>query len=183
MNKSRASTLLTIFGAIGVVATAVTAVKNAPKAEQLVNKAELDKGESLTFFEKTRAATPAYIPTALIGASTIACIIGSNVLNKQSQAALASAYALLRNSYDTYRRKVNDIYGEDADDDVIAQMAADEYNETVVDYSSEQGALFLDYNTMQFFRAHIEDVIQKVQKDDGTEYYIICTPLDMSIFS
>lgn len=178
MNKSRASTLLTIFGAIGVVATAVTAVKNAPKAEQLVNKAELDKGESLTFFEKTRAATPAYIPTALIGASTIACIIGSNVLNKQSQAALASAYALLRNSYDTYRRKVNDIYGEDADDDVLAQIAIDEYNETIVDYSSEEEMLFFDYNSMQYFTSRIEDVIQKVQMADGMECYIISTPLD-----
>ena len=100
------STILTIMGGVGVVATSVMAVKATPKALQLLDKAEQEKGEKLTKLETVKVAAPVYIPTVLIGTSTLICVFGANVLNKHKQASLASAYALIDTSFKEYKKKV-----------------------------------------------------------------------------
>lgn len=120
-------TILTCASAVGVVATAVMAVRATPKAIILLEEAKDDKGEDLTKLEIVRTAGPVYIPAALIGLSTIACIIGIKVLSKRNQASLASAYALLSESYQRYRKAANTIYGYDADSKIVAQMAKEVY--------------------------------------------------------
>lgn len=120
-------TILTCVSAVGVVATAVMAVRATPKAIILLEEAKDDKGEDLTKLEIVRTAGPVYIPAALIGLSTITCIIGIKVLSKRNQASLASAYTMLSESYQRYRKAANTIYGEDADSNIAAQMAKEVY--------------------------------------------------------
>lgn len=180
MNKSRVSTLLTIVGAIGVVATAITAAKNTPKAQYLIQKAEYEKEEELTLVEKIKVAAPAYIPTVIVAGSTIACVLGSNVLNKQTQASMASAYALLDASYKEYRRKVNDIYGENADSEVLEQMAKDDYEEFDDELPNGE-VLFWDPMTGKVFSDTFDNVLQKTDMGDGLECYIINTPFDVPL--
>ena len=175
MNKSWASTVLTCVGAIGVVATAVVTAKATPKAIAMLKKAEEEKGEELTKLEIVKTAAPAYIPAILIGTSTIACVFGANILNKQHQASLASAYALLDNSYREYRKKVDELYGEDTDDRVLVELAKEEY-EDIKDSVSGEKQLFFDYSTLRYFEASMDDVIQKATMADGVECYIISTP-------
>lgn len=180
MNKSTVSTILTCLGAIGVVATSIAAVKSAPKAKKLIEEAEHEKEVPLTKFEKAKAAAPAYIPAIVVGASTIACIFGANVLNKQSQASLASAYALLSSSYQEYKDKVVELYGEEADDRVKDEIVKDEivkdhYEESEYDIP-EGEQLFFDFNTLQYFTSTMDKVLQKVTMEDGLECYIISTP-------
>ena len=105
------STILTCVGAVGVAATATMAVKATPKAIALLEEAREEKGEELTKLEVIDVTAPVYIPAAIAGFSTIACIFGANILNKRSQAALMSAYALLDNSYKEYMRKSEELYG------------------------------------------------------------------------
>jgi hypothetical protein len=68
-----------------------------------------------------------YIPAALVGLSTISCIFGANILNKRNQASLVSAYALLSESYQQYRKAAKTVYGDDADSKIKVQMAKDTY--------------------------------------------------------
>ena len=110
--KRNGSTILTIGGAAGVIATAVVAVKETPKALYLLEQAKKEKGEDLTKFEKVKVAGPVYIPSIILGASTIACIFGANVLNKRQQAVMTSAYALLDSSYKEYKKKVKEVLKE-----------------------------------------------------------------------
>ena len=109
--KRNGSTILTCAGAVGLVTTSVMAVKATPKALKKIEEAKEEKGEELTNLETIRVAGPTYIPTVLVGVSTIACIFGANVLNKRNQAALASAYALLDTSFKEYKGKLKEIYG------------------------------------------------------------------------
>ena len=186
IKRSHVSTLLTCIGAIGVIATSIMAVKATPKATKLLEASEEEKGEKLTKMEMVKIAAPAYIPAAVVGVSTIACIFGANVLTKQSQASLASAYALLDRSYKEYRNKVNALYGEEADDEVRAKVACDYYeedNEMLVDEESDDMKLFFDYNTLQMFRAPMSKVITKTIMDGGTECYIITSPIEPVIDS
>lgn len=158
------STILTIMGGVGVVATSVMAVKATPKALQLLNEAEQEKGEKLTKLETVKVAAPVYIPTVLIGTSTLICVFGANVLNKHKQASLASAYALIDTSYKEYKKKVIDLYGEEADNKVREEIAKDKYDEIEMSLSDGK-QLFYD----EFSGRYFESTLAEVQR---AEYHL-----------
>lgn len=148
--KRNASTILTVIGGIGVVATSVMAVKATPKALQLIETAKEEKQEDLTKFEIVKVAGPAYIPAAVTGAATIACIFGANVLNKRQQAGLMSAYALLDNYYKEYKSKVNEIYGDDANNEIIREIARDKYEEIDISVEDDKQLFYDDFSSRYF---------------------------------
>ena len=156
--KRNASTILTCVGAVGVVATSVMAVKATPKAIDLLNDARKEKGEELTKLETITVAGPAYIPAVAVGVGTIACIFGANVLNKRQQAALMSAYALLDNSHKEYKKKVEELYGEEAGSRIREEIAKDNYDEDEIDLTSGKTELFYDMFSNRYFESTIEDV-------------------------
>lgn len=175
--KRNASTILTCLGAAGVIATSIAAVKATPKAEMLLKEAEEEKGDKLTLLEMVQTAGPAYIPSLLIGASTIACIFGANVLNTRQQATLMSAYGLLDTSYKEYSKKVKELYGEEADNKVKEEVTKEHYTE-IPETIPEGKQLFFDFKTLNYFESTMDEVLQKVTMDDGLECYIINTPFD-----
>lgn len=156
--KRNASTILTCAGAVGVVATTVMAVKATPKALTLIEDAREEKGEELSKWEIVKVAGPTYIPTIVSGAATIACIFGSNIISKHQQAALMSAYALVDNSYKEYKKKVDELYGEEAGKTVRAEIAKDKYtgDGTLSDDNKE---LFYDFYSGQYFESTREMVL------------------------
>lgn len=172
MNKflrKASPTILTGLGVIGVVGTAVLSVRATPKALALikVKKDEL-KTDKLTPQELVEATWKCYIPSALVGVSTIACIIGIGVLDRRNQAALTSAYAILNESYKQYRQAAKKVYGEDADNKIHAEMAKDAqvasydwgyqvYNMDM-DPESEQ-VLFYDLTSKKYFTTTMAAVL------------------------
>ena len=156
--KRNNSTILTCIGAAGVIFTAVTAVKATPKATRLLDKVEEEKGEDLTTLEKIKVAGPHYIPSILIGTSTIACIFGANILNKRYQASLISAYALIDNSYKEYKKKVVELYGEEVSNEVISSIAKEKYTDDI--QVSDNKQLFYDEFSHRYFESTLEDVIK-----------------------
>jgi hypothetical protein len=135
--KRSSPTILTCFSVAGVVGTTVLAVRATPKALEIINDERLERADNdekfiygstpLPIKDVIRLTWKCYIPAALVGLSTIACIFGANVLNKRNQASLASAYALLSESYQQYRKAAKTVYGDDADSKIKAQMAKDTY--------------------------------------------------------
>lgn len=160
--KRNSSTILTFVGAGGVIVTSVTAVKATPKALSLLDKAEEEKGETLTKLEIVQVAGPAYIPSVLIGVSTMACIFGANYLNKRKQAALISAYAVLDNSYKEYRKKVEELHGKEAEQEIRNEIAKDHYDEDLEEDDGKQ--LFYDPYSNRYFRATNETVLMSEYK-------------------
>ena len=156
--KRNSSTILTCVGAVGVVLTGVMAAKATPKALAMVEDAKEEKGEELTKFETVLVAGPAYIPAIVTGAATIACVFGANILNKRQQAAMASAYALLDNSYKEYRKKVTELYGEEADRHVKEEMAKDNYENEL--YPEDDKVLFYDFFSERYFTSTMADVLR-----------------------
>lgn len=170
--KRNAATVLTCLGGIGVVATSIMAVKATPKALKLIEEAEREKGEKLTKWEKVQIASPKYIPAVLVGATTMACIFGANILNKRQQASLASAYAFLDQSYKKYRRKLVELYGEETHNEVVKAIAIEEAREVGItaeslcamtcltsDEACGDPVLFYDEWSHRYFESTIEQVI------------------------
>lgn len=174
-----ASTILACVGAAGVVATAISAARAGSKALKVLEEAEREKGEELTKVEKIKTLTPVYLPTAVIGLSTITCIFGASILNKRQQAAISSAYALVNNSYNRYRDKVEELYGEEAAEAVNAEVIRDIYDEYDEFMLEEGELLFFDFSTMSYFNSTMDKVISKVITDDGLECYTISTPYSL----
>ena len=176
--KRNGSTILTCIGVIGVVATAVMTAKATPKALSMMDEAEWNKGDELTKVETVKAAAPAYIPAIMVGAVTITSILAADGLNRQSKAAIISAYSLLYTSYNKYKNKIKELYGEEVDERVTSEMAKDQYDD-FEDILEEEECLFYDLASQQYFASAMRDVIQKVTMDDGMECYIITTPFDL----
>lgn len=149
--KKNGPTILTCIGSVGVVITSVMAIKATPKAIVLLEDARDEKGDNLTKFEKVMVAGPVYIPTIIVGASTIACVFGANILNQRQQASIMSAYALLDSTYKEYQSKVVDLYSEEADSRVKKEIAKDKYlgDDKLVD----NDALFYDEFSGRYFES------------------------------
>ena len=81
------------------------------------------------------------------------------MLNKRSQAAMVSAYALLDNSYKEYKKKVEELYGEGADARVKGEVARDKYNADDISRDDEK-LLFYDYFSERYFESTMEEVMQ-----------------------
>lgn len=161
-------TILTVVASVGVIVTTITAVRATPKAVKLLKEAELEKGENLTKVEIIRVAGPSYIPSALLGISTIVCIFGANALNQKKQASLMSAYVMLNESYKQYRKSAKIVYGEDADDKIHVEMAKDAmvatydwgYQVYNMDMDSEsERLLFYDLSSKKYFRTTMAAVL------------------------
>lgn len=165
--KRNSSTILTFVGVVGVVATAVCAINDTPKALKRVEAAKEEKGEDLTKLETVVAATPAYIPTVVTGASAIICIIGANVLNKRQQASLMSAYALVNGAHKDYRNKVKELLGEETDIRIQDAIMKDKREEGVVAYVpgldpgdlNGEKCLFYDEYGERYFEASMNEVL------------------------
>lgn len=137
--------VLTCMSAVGVIATAVLSSMATVKATELLKSAEDEKGEKLDKTEAVKAVAPAYIPTVLLGMSTIVCMFGTNVINKRHQASIASAYALLNQYHKEYRSNVKAICGEDAERQVRTEMLRQHYNYHISDLNvPDQKVIFYD---------------------------------------
>lgn len=155
--KRNGATMLSIIASGGVILTSTLAAIATPKAMKLVYRAEAEKGDELTKLEKVRAGAPAYVPAAIAATSTIACVLGANVLNKRNQAAIASAYMLLDNTYKKYRAKVEELYGEGSDRRVLEEVSKDGFDRDDLPLH-EENRLFCDVTSMRYFELPSEKV-------------------------
>jgi hypothetical protein len=105
--------ILLTMGITGMITTTVIAVKATPKALSLMEekKRELEV-EKLTPVETVKTTWKCYVPAAISGGVSIACLIGSNSVNARRNAALATAYKLSETAFSEYRDKVVETIGE-----------------------------------------------------------------------
>lgn len=164
--------LLAILAAMGTVSTAFATARATPKALLLIQEAEAQKGEDLTALEKVKVAAVPYIPAVLLGSATIVCIFGAQMLNRKTQSSMASAYALLDQGFKDYRRKLKELYGDEADKKVIEALSLEKSQTVYINASyldgpcdldleenSSKPVLWYDEYSKRFFTASLEQVL------------------------
>ncbi len=105
--------ILTGIGIAGMVTTTILAVRETPKALMCINDAAYEKKDyELTTAEKIKACWKCYVPAAVTGAVSIACLVGASSVNLRRNAALATAYKLSETALTEYREKVIETVGE-----------------------------------------------------------------------
>lgn len=154
------------------MATSVATAKATTKAHDILEKAKEEKGSDLTRYETIRAAAKVYIPSILIGASTLGCIFGANTLSRRQQASLASAYSLVSASYGEYKAKLKEMYGEETHQTIVDAIAAEKAKDVYIfseslctncnlglEEDTSEPHLFYDEYSGRYFEATIEQVI------------------------
>lgn len=154
--KRASPMLMACVGAVGVVATVSEAIRATPKAMHIcaelnVKKFEED-GSEPSKLDYVISAWRCYIPTAILGLTTIAAIFASNGLNKRQQASLASAYTLADRALREHKRKT----GLEIDSD-------GKIKEVVI--GNDEKLIFYDEYYGQFFEKTMAEVKE-------AEYYL-----------
>lgn len=153
--------ILTVCGAVGVVSTAVLAVKATPKALDEI-KHQNDHGAiELTKKEIVQATWKFYIPTAIVGGASIACIIGANTIHAGRVTALASAYSIVDKAMTEYQDKVVETLGEKKEKTIRDAVAADQLNkaplsQNIVYVTGKGDTLCYDVMSGRYFRSDME---------------------------
>lgn len=118
-------------GIAGMVTTTILAVKSTPKALQLieqekeVRKTEQDDPEKISKIDIVKICWKCYVPAALIGTVSIACLIGSNSVSTRRAAALTTAYKLSETALTEYKEKVIETIGDKKEQTIREAIAND----------------------------------------------------------
>lgn len=100
------TTILTSIGVAGIIGTAVSASVASVKSYKKIQEVETETGEKLVPKEKVKLCWKYYIPPVAIGAVTIGSTIGSSIISGKREAAMASALALAKESFDEYKDEI-----------------------------------------------------------------------------
>lgn len=162
--SKRSPEILMGLGIAGMVTTTVLAVKATPKAILLIEdrKDELEV-EKLTPIETVKTAWKCYIPAAVSGTVSIACLIGSNSVNARRNAALATAYKLSETAFAEYRDGVIETIGEKKEKTVRDKVSEKQIKETPVNktdiiVTGKGKTLFFDPLSHRYFYSSIEKI-------------------------
>ena len=161
--KKHSPEILTGVGIAGMITTVVFAVKATPKAMELIKNAEKEKKESLTAAEKVKVAWKPYIPTAISGSMSIACVVGANSVNAKRNAALTAAYTLSETALKEYKSKVIETIGEKKEKVIKDKVAKDKVDKNPVSKTevivTEKGnTLCYDAISGRYFKSDIETI-------------------------
>ena len=179
--RQHKSTILSCISAVGVVATGVLSARGGIKAEKILEQENdyiwdedvpvegSDRLKEIVPVPKWKKAVrliPALLPPVLTAAGTIALIFVNDAQNREAQAALAGAYALMAKKLADYKAEVKDIFGEGADrlvEESIAQKRLAD-NDIFAEERADDAKLWYDSFSERWFWATDAEV-------SDAEYY------------
>lgn len=179
--------ILTGIGIAGMLTTTVLAVKATPKALKLI-EGEKDRinhellEESIANGEETcaqidklkpqdviKTCWKCYIPAAVTGVMSAACLVGASSVNARRNTALAAAYSLSETALKEYKEKVVETIGEKKEQAVRDAVAKDTIERNPVTTReviiTEVGnTLCFDVVSGRYFKSDI-DKLKKVENE------------------
>lgn len=157
--KQRSPEILVGVGIVGTVASVVMACKATLKVNDIVEEAqetiekihegveqhkhtadgveytqELANRDLTIVYAKTGwKLVKLYGPAALVGVASVGCLVGSTIILKKRNIALAATVTALDTSFREYRGRLIERFGEDLDRELRFNIKAKEIEERVVD--------------------------------------------------
>lgn len=172
------------IGIAGMVSTTVLAVRATPKALRLMEarKQELHV-EKLPPVEVVKTTWKCYVPAAISGAASIACLIGSNSVNARRNAALATAYKISESAFTEYRDKVVETIGEKKERTIRDKVSEEQIKsnpvaKTEIIVTGKGKTLFFDPLSHRYFYSTIE-TIRKAE--NNLNWKINTDPFDIGV--
>lgn len=172
------------IGITGMITTTVLAVKATPKALSLIEekKEELEV-ETLTPMETVKTTWKCYIPAAVTGAASIACLIGSNSAHVKRYSALATAYKLSESAFTEYRGKTLEALGEKKERAIRDKISEEQIKNnprstTEVIVTGKGETLFFEPLSSRYFYSNLEKI---KRAENNLNKTIICDAFDAGV--
>lgn len=171
------------MGITGMVTTTVLAVKATPKALELIEQEKRKRigsatieearewseagGVSISPVDYVKLCWKPYIPAAVTGVFSIACVVGASSVHAKRNAALATAYKLSTTALADYRDKVVETVGEkkakEVRDKVVKEkVETKEVIPTSNVIESMKDVIFYDMAFGQTFYSDVESIRKAV---------------------
>ena len=165
-------TILTGLGVAGLVSTVVLAVKATPEALKILEREHefrYDEGEAphldtpIDTIDIVELTWKCYVPTAVMGLTTIACMIGANSIHLRRNAALVSLFSITETALKEYQTKVVEKIGENKEAQIRGEIAQEKVenspvkNETVI-LTNKGSYLCFDSFSGRYFRSDVEAI-------------------------
>ena len=169
--------ILTGIGIAGMVTTTILAVKATPKAIKLIEAEKQAKHvDALSPVDTIKTVWKCYIPAAMTGVSSIACLIGSNAINAKRNAALTTVYTLSEMARNEYKEKVIETIGEKKERTIKEKVDAERIKRDPVSKKeviiTEKGTtLCYDHVFGRYFKSDI-DIINRAMNKINREIVI-----------
>lgn len=158
--------ILTGLGVAGLLSTTILAVKATPKALRIIDEC-YDQTEDGTLSNKqiVQLTWKCYIPTAVMGTLTMACIVSANTVSSKRNAALAGLYTLTEKTLTEYQGKVKEVVSKANHEKITDGLAKDAIvknpvakNEVIITGKGEM--LCYDKLSGRYFNNDIENIRQ-----------------------
>lgn len=164
-------TILTSVGVVGTITTAYLAGKASFSAARVIEKYDAtayppdfpdDRTSREAMKDRVRLVWKLYIPAGTVGVATIVCIIGANHIGGRRAAGLAAATTIIERSFDEYKAKVAEKFGERKEeqvrDEVIHDRIQSSYNDNVKMFGITEGKVCYDAYSGNYFLGSVEGI-------------------------
>lgn len=165
--------ILTGLGIAGMATTTVLAVKATPKAMKLIEKKKKDMNltseDKLTVGETIKIAWKPYIPAAVTGTMSIACLVGASSVHLRRNTALAAAYHLSETALTEYKEKVVETIGKNKEKNIRDKVDKDRVEKNPptdkeIILTGDGDTLCYDYHSGRYFKTTI-DKLKKIENE------------------
>lgn len=186
--------ILTGMAVVGVIGTVVLAVRATPEAVREIHDAQIDLRDTsenedaplvdLTPRQIVETTWRIYLPAAVTGAATLACIIGSNAIGVRRQVAALGAYAIVDRAFAEYKDKVIEQFGEAKERKVHDAIAVERLtsnppqSEADVILTGKGNTLCYDTFSGRYFRSDMETIRQAQNTINGQIFHDMYIELD-----
>ena len=150
------------IGITGMITTTIMAVRVTPKALRLLedekNRQNVDKLEPVDVVKTTWKC---YVPAAVTGTISVACLIGASSVNAKRNAALTAAYTLSESTLRDYQKKVVETIGEKKEQTVRDAVAKERLEKSPVEnteviITAKGETLCFDVVSGRYFKSDID---------------------------
>lgn len=165
--------ILTGLAVAGVVSTAILAAKGTPRALQELSEAESEFRDPLTVIQKVTLVGHCFVPAAITGTFTIACMIMAQSINAKRYAAMMGALNISEIAQKEYRQKVAETLGEAKEQKVSDSVAQDRVTNAPVDdrnviITGKGNVLCYDTYSDRYFESEMQ-TLRKAENDINFE--------------
>jgi len=155
--------ILTGLGCAGVLGTAILTGRATLKASEILKMED----DQLPTVDVVKLTWKVFVPPVLMGATSIACIIGANSINSSRNAALAALYSLSETAFREYKDKVVEEIGRNKELKIRDNIAQDRViNNPVGDrtiiITGNGDTLCYDILSDRYFKSSAEKIRQQV---------------------
>lgn len=162
--------ILTGIGIAGMLSTTVLAVKATPKALRKIEEyKKVSDNEDLKPIEVIKVTWKCYIPAAITGVTSAACLIGASSVHVRRNAALATAYNVSRTALAEYKDKVIETIGEKKEHAIREHISKDKIeNDPVTNHevimTDKGNTLCYDSHSGRYFYSDIDAIKRAITK-------------------